>query len=166
MDEERLSELVRLAVREEIHRGFAEISAHLHNFFNGNRADISEKRRAAAHARWRKEKGQDVDAKDAVAYEHAEDAIAPVVRRKRSPSVIPEVPAEQVFICIPVIGGQEYPISKDLVAKLEGLYPAVDVHQTLREIAGWNMANPANRKTPGGMMSHITRWMQREQNRG
>lgn len=67
---------------------------------------------------------------------------------------------------IPLNDGSEFGVSKDLAAELEKLYPAVNVEQTLNEIRGWNLANPAKRKTARGVLSHINTWMAREQNRG
>ena len=60
----------------------------------------------------------------------------------------------------------EFGISAENVAEFERLYPAVDVKQTLNEIRGWNLANPAKRKTAKGVLRHVNAWMAKEQNRG
>lgn len=67
---------------------------------------------------------------------------------------------------IPLNDGKEFGVSKALAAELQKLYPAVDVPQTLNEIRGWNLANPARRKTQRGIVAHLNSWMSREQNRG
>ena len=67
---------------------------------------------------------------------------------------------------IPLVDGSEFGVTSTLAHELAGLYPAVDVKQTLNEIRGWNLANPKRRKTAGGVVAHINSWMQKEQNRG
>jgi hypothetical protein len=69
-------------------------------------------------------------------------------------------------IAIPLVGDAEFPVSQSMVAEFEGLYPAVDVPQTLREIRGWNLANPQRRKTVKGALKHVNSWLAREQNKG
>lgn len=60
---------------------------------------------------------------------------------------------------------EEYAVTEDRVAEWEGLFPGVDVRQTLREIRAWNLANPKNRKTRAGIVRHITGWMANKQNK-
>lgn len=67
---------------------------------------------------------------------------------------------------IPLNDGTEYAITPAHVAEFEKLYPAVDISQTLNEIRGWNLANPARRKTRAGVLRHVTQWLAKEQNRG
>ncbi len=67
---------------------------------------------------------------------------------------------------IPIVGGSDFGVSKAFAAELAELYPNVDVPQTLREIRGWNLANPAKKKTLSGVARHINQWCQKEQNRG
>ena len=52
------------------------------------------------------------------------------------------------------------------VSKWEALYPNVDVKQQLRNMAGWCDANPAKRKTRGGIKRFITSWLAKEQDKG
>lgn len=66
---------------------------------------------------------------------------------------------------IPLNDGTEYAVTAKLAAEFELLYPAVDVPQTLREIRGWNIANPKQRKTRIGVLKHINFWLSKEQNR-
>lgn len=46
------------------------------------------------------------------------------------------------------------------------LYPAVDILQELRKMAGWCEANPSKRKTRSGIRRFITNWLAKEQDRG
>jgi len=75
-----------------------------------------------------------------------------------SPSVLPEI------IAIPLSGGGEYPITQEQIFQWEALYPGIDVLQSLRNILGWNLANPKRRKTRAGVLSHINTWLAKEQN--
>lgn len=70
------------------------------------------------------------------------------------------------LIAIPLVGEKEYDVHQSLADELERAYPAVDVQQTLREIRVWNLANPRERKTESGILRHINRWFEKEQNRG
>jgi hypothetical protein len=45
------------------------------------------------------------------------------------------------------------------------LYPAVDVMQQLRNMRGWLLANPSNRKTESGINRFMNTWLSKEQNR-
>jgi len=72
-------------------------------------------------------------------------------------------PAGQAAICIPLVTGDEYPITEATVAEWSGAYPALDVMQELRKIRQWNLSNPRNQKTKRGVRGHITGWLAREQ---
>ncbi len=67
---------------------------------------------------------------------------------------------------IPLNDNSEFPITDGMVKEFESLYPAVDVLQTLREIRGWNLANPTKRKTKTGVLRHVNSWLAKEQNKG
>ena len=66
---------------------------------------------------------------------------------------------------LPLIGGDNFSISQDAADELCTLYPAVDVMQELRNMRGWLLANPRNRKTKTGIMRFVNAWLSREQNR-
>ena len=74
-------------------------------------------------------------------------------------------PVNGYEITIPLVGGAEFAVTHDMVREFDRLYPAVDVAQTLREIRGWNVANPTKRKTRSGILRHINSWLAREQNK-
>lgn len=75
-------------------------------------------------------------------------------------------PLPLAVIAIPLNDKTELAIHQSLIDEWQALYPECDVLQTLREIKGWNLANPAKRKTRGGIMNHINRWLAKEQNHG
>ena len=70
---------------------------------------------------------------------------------------------EDIAISIPLLGNEEYNISKTEVNQMEKYYPAIDVMDELRKCAAWNYSNPKNRKTKRGIMRHINGWLSRAQ---
>lgn len=71
----------------------------------------------------------------------------------------------EVFIKLPLVNGDNFLVTKRYVKELQGLYPAVDVEQALRNMRGWLDSNPRNRKTPRGIKRFITGWISREQDK-
>ena len=69
-------------------------------------------------------------------------------------------------ISLPLNDGTFFDVSENDRAKWSQLYPNVDVLQQLRNMAGWCDANPARRKTRGGIKRFITAWLAREQDKG
>lgn len=65
---------------------------------------------------------------------------------------------------LPLVDGTEFGVSEETVSELSVLYPAVDVLQQMRNMRGWLLANPKNRKTKSGIMRFVTAWLSREQN--
>lgn len=65
---------------------------------------------------------------------------------------------------LPLVDGTDFEISVETAAELSGLYPAVDVEQQLRNMRGWLLANPKNKKTKSGIMRFVNSWLSREQN--
>ncbi len=76
---------------------------------------------------------------------------------------ISEALLEEV-IAIPLNSGGEYPLKQFQIQQWELIYPAVDIMQALRNIRGWNLANPKKRKTKSGILQHINTWLAKEQN--
>ena len=146
MDEQRLVELLRQVVAEELGKIF------------GARTSNAERQR---RFRERKKAEKLLSVTNNVTRNESNVTI-----RKKRTAKLPEVSEESVAITIPTIGDVEYPISVDVAAEWERLYPAVDVPQTLREIRAWNLANRDKRKTIGGVMKHCNAWLAKEQNRG
>ena len=77
---------------------------------------------------------------------------------------------EEFFNCsvlaLPLNDGTEYEVQKSMVEEFEGLYPAVDVMQELRNMRGWLLNNPRKRKTKRGINAFINAWLAREQDKG
>lgn len=65
---------------------------------------------------------------------------------------------------LPLVDGTDFPIIRGTLDELSSLYPAVDVEQQLRNMRGWLLANPKNRKTKAGIMRFVNAWLSREQN--
>ncbi len=72
----------------------------------------------------------------------------------------------EVIERLPLNTGEEFEVRASYAAELKRLYPIVDVPQTLREIRGWCIANPAKLKTVSGIRRCINTWMRKEQNGG
>jgi len=77
----------------------------------------------------------------------------------------PSEPAPGEF-SIPLNDGSVYEVPRADVDAFMRLYPAVDVEQELRNMIGWCIGNPKNRKTRSGVQRFITSWLAREQDRG
>lgn len=70
-----------------------------------------------------------------------------------------------LVIELPLVGTDEaHQVTADDVLQYQPLYPAIDVMQELRNMRGWLLGNPKNRKTKGGIKRFITHWLSRAQN--
>ncbi len=67
---------------------------------------------------------------------------------------------------LPLCDGTEYPILRSQADHWAELYPAVNVLQELRKMAGWCEAAPQKRKTRNNILLFVTGWLAREQDRG
>lgn len=82
-------------------------------------------------------------------------------------SSCPEPPIpEDIFITIPLNDKSEYMVLLPMIEEWRNLYPKVDIEQALRNIRGWNLSHPKERKTRQGILKHITGWLAREQDKG
>lgn len=147
---------------------------------NAKYANKCKKQADNASKRWNKD-----DANDAMAYDgmpnvppHEKDANDAKTKAKEKekekekakdnipPSeVCGELPSSPPPAAVlPLVDGTDFEISVEMVAELSGLYPAVDVEQQLRNMRGWLLANPKNRKTKAGIMRFVNSWLSREQN--
>ncbi len=61
--------------------------------------------------------------------------------------------------------GSQYRVTASQLESWRLLYPAVDVEQQVRNMSGWLLANPRNRKTKAGVCRFINSWLSREQNK-
>lgn len=151
---------------------------------NAKYASKCKKQADNASKRWNKD-----DANDAMAYDgmpnvppHEKDANDAKTKEKEKEKekaktkekenieppteVCAELPSSSTppAITLPLADGSEFPILYALVVDLSGLYPAVDVMQQLRNMRGWLLSNPKNRKTKSGIMRFVNSWLAREQN--
>ncbi len=77
-----------------------------------------------------------------------------------------EPPPESAVITLELNTGEEYPIFDKDIAAWKELYPSVDILQELRKMKGWIISNPKRKKTKGGILSFVNRWLAKEQDRG
>ncbi len=96
--------------------------------------------------------------------EHTEETEQKKPRKPRTSKEKPSVPSEPPVIQIELNDGSLHDVTKADFELYEKLYPGIDVMQELRNIAGWNAANPRNRKTKSGIKRHINTWLSRTQN--
>ena len=76
-------------------------------------------------------------------------------------------PSGSVFEKLPTNRpGVEFPVTREEVAELQRLYPAVNAEQEVRGMRGWLMAHKHRRKTWNGMRAFMNRWMATAQDRG
>ena len=67
------------------------------------------------------------------------------------------------FIELILNDGSGYGITENEITQWSSLYPAVDIRQDLRKMAGWLLSNPKNRKTRRGIMKFINSWLSKSQ---
>ena len=79
------------------------------------------------------------------------------------PAPTPDKPA--VF-SLELNDGSMHSITRADFEKYVSLYPAVDVMQELRKMAGWLDGNPTRRKTKSGVKRFINSWLARAQDQG
>ena len=69
-------------------------------------------------------------------------------------------------ISLPLNDGSAFEIFQPDIDMWSNLYPAVDVMQQLRNMAGWIDGNPSKRKTRSGIKRFVNSWLAKEQNKG
>lgn len=144
---------------------------------NAKYANKCKKQADNANKRWNKDDADDAKAydgipnvppneKDANDTKTKEKAKAKAKDNYIPPSeVCGELPSSPPPAAVlPLVDGTDFEISVETVAELSSLYPAVDVEQQLRNMRGWLLANPKNRKTKAGIMRFVNSWLSREQN--
>ena len=79
----------------------------------------------------------------------------------------PGIPgASPPTISLPLNDGSAFEIFQPDIDMWSNLYPAVDVMQQLRNMAGWIDGNPSKRKTRSGIKRFVNSWLAKEQNNG
>ena len=79
---------------------------------------------------------------------------------------IASAPEAIPVITLPLNDNSQHPITQAEVDRFSELYPAVDVPQALRAMAGWLETNPTKRKTRRGVMRFVNSWLSRDQDKG
>ena len=74
--------------------------------------------------------------------------------------------ASPPIISLPLNDGSAFEIFQSDIDMWSNLYPAVDVMQQLRNMAGWIDGNPSKRKTRSGIKRFVNSWLAKEQNKG
>ena len=105
--------------------------------------------------------GKDRLGKDRLGKDRLEENICAEPLQASTPE--PEEPPVISFI---LNDKSRYPIRQAQVDEWSGLYPAVDIMQELRKMAGWLDANPSKRKTKRGILRFVNGWLAREQDKG
>ena len=86
--------------------------------------------------------------------------------KKEKISTDVDIQKKAAVISLVLNDGTEYGVKQEAIEKWENLYPAVDVMQELRKMAGWLDANHTRRKTRRGIEKFINGWLAREQDKG
>lgn len=76
-------------------------------------------------------------------------------------STVDESPCAGSFL---LNDGTLYEITEADVEKFQEIYPGIDVRQEIRNITGWCISNPKNRKTKAGAKRFLNGWLARSQN--
>ena len=103
-----------------------------------------------------KDKEEDKDKEKEKEKHHEEDKSSSCAAASATP--------DEIFFKLPTIDGREYPVTFTDIEKARTLYPAVNVEQEVRNMAGWLDGHSANRKTWNGMKRFINGWLSRAQN--
>jgi hypothetical protein len=88
----------------------------------------------------------------------------PPAARDDSPPPRGPDPAPVPVILFPLNDHTDYGVMAEEVLEWCGLYPAIDVRQQLRNMRGWLLSHPQNRKTRNGIPRFVTAWLAKEQN--
>lgn len=76
-------------------------------------------------------------------------------------------PDKETVFQIPLKDGSYYNLNRQDIDTYKSLYSNIDIEQEIRNIIGWNIANPSKRKTKKGIKKHINTWLSSSnQNKG
>ena len=121
----------------------------------------ADRAKSASSKRWGSDTDQKSDA-DRIPTNNQE----PITNNQEPVESCTEPAAPALFITLTLNDKTEHPIFEDQIAEWQGLYPAVDIRQELRNMRGWCIANPKKRKTKTGILKFVTSWLADHQNRG
>ncbi len=83
-----------------------------------------------------------------------------------APGQVVEASPEPALYQIVLNDKSYFAVTQAMVDEYQNLYPAVDVHQQIRNMVGWCDSNPTKRKTRRGIRAFINSWLTRAQDRG
>jgi len=63
-------------------------------------------------------------------------------------------------------GGKKWTLPQAKLDEYRKAYPDLDLESEMRKARQWTIDNPRRQKTPGGMLSFLTAWLNRAQNNG
>ena len=69
---------------------------------------------------------------------------------------------DKIFLDFPLQDGTKYSVTESMIAEWESVYSKVDVHQAVKEMRMWLIANPAKQKTRRGTPKFVTGWLSGE----
>lgn len=75
------------------------------------------------------------------------------------PSMVSPLP---FVLAIPLRDDSTFEITQAMIDEWQALYGSVDIVQILKNIRGWNLANPKKRKSRTGIVQHINQWLAKE----
>ena len=88
-------------------------------------------------------------------------------RRRRNTNASSDEESDSPTVLQIILNDKSYfNVTQSMVDQWIQLYPAVDVMQELRKMAGWSDANPTKRKTKSGVKRFINSWLSKTQDSG
>lgn len=75
------------------------------------------------------------------------------------------IPQKVYILALSLIDGTEYGVTQEEIDSYQQLYPAVNVEQEYRNMAGWLLSNPKYRKTRRGISRFINGWLVKRQDK-
>lgn len=111
-------------------------------------------------------KSENNDTKEKKVKEIKEKEIKDLKNNNSSELLKAPEPEEKAVIELTLNDKSQYPVYKADIDRWGELYPAVDIIQELRKMAGWIEANPQKRKTRTGIKKFINSWLSKAQDKG
>lgn len=85
-------------------------------------------------------------------------------KKEFCPEAEESAPGNNAAVTFILNDGSLYTVTENDVNLFQQLYPGIDCMQELRNIKGWCLANPKNRKTRSGAKRFLNAWLSRAQN--
>jgi len=75
------------------------------------------------------------------------------------------LPVADALISLPLNDGSEFGVTQADIDEWQGLYPAINVLQELRNMRGWFLGNPTKHKTRRGIGRFVHSWLSKAQDK-